>query len=170
VVLGAQASRSVFRVIRLAVTPLFILFATGLVLHYQIDIMADFYSCAYHDGSISFKTAEYWKIVTETAITWQTSISIISFGIPVLPFAIAAFFIRAPKRLYWQWAGLVIIICGLYALFSSPQTPGWCLEGEFIPGFILLVLIGFLIFVTLPVFAFVTWAGPFTYNPDKKLN
>ncbi|MGL5010889.1 MAG: hypothetical protein ACRC6I_13490, partial [Paracoccaceae bacterium] len=117
---------------KLAVTPLLIVIGTTLLAHLNVSSMLDIESCIYAAGYRN-NPQTYWGILSDELLGASGPVRLAFLMAAFLPFMIAAAFIRAPTKLYCQWAGLGIVMAAAFLLFRLDQLyqePGWCLQPD----------------------------------------
>ncbi|MCX7288185.1 MAG: hypothetical protein NTW20_11690 [Rhodobacterales bacterium] len=108
--------------IRLAVSPLLIALGVALTAHFLALAWADWAAC-FEDAAGQTSLA-YRKYLVN--LLSHPGMAILTLGAPFLPFLLVAPFLRAPKRLVWQWIGIGTTIAVLALLLSGLSSAQTC--------------------------------------------
>lgn len=140
---------------RQAVSPLLIALGMALIVHFLALAWADWAGCGIATDKAISPYADYTIYLLSN---WGMAIP--TLVVPFLPFIITAIFLRAPERLYWQWAGIGITIAVLVFVLSNLGTGQVCdpdAPDEYGIPELAPIIIG--LFVGFPICLLVTYIG-----------
>jgi Na+(H+)/acetate symporter ActP len=141
--------------IRLAVSPALIAAGMALIVHFLALAWSDWASCG---TAVDKPISPYMDYTVSLLSNWGLAIPTVV--VPFLPFIITAMFLRAPERLYWQWAGIGITIAVLVFVLSNLGTGQVCdpdAPSEYGIPELAPIIIG--LFVGFPICLLVTYIG-----------